>query len=75
MTNFCQEQLPCGCIPGYKRCEHAERMQARMEAFYRANKNKSQHDPIWLEYDRMKDEYLEHIKMSPVGIIREVDYV
>jgi hypothetical protein len=44
-----------------------------MDTLWRENKHKGARDPFWLEYDRLNDEYLEHIKMEPVARIREVD--
>ncbi len=72
-TNYQTEQLPCGCLPGYRRCEYAEKLRTKMDVLWRENKHKGPRDPIWLEYDRMNDEYLEHVKMEPVARVREVD--
>ena len=74
-TNFHQEQLPCGCLPGYRRCEYAEKLRMQIDSLWQENKHKNQRDPVWLEYDRLNDEYLQHIQLEPVARIREVDNV
>jgi hypothetical protein len=74
-TNFHQEQLPCGCLPVYRRCEYAEKLRMQIDSLWRENKHKNQRDPVWLEYDRLNDEYLQHIQLEPVARIREVENV
>lgn len=74
-TNFHQEQLPCGCLPGYRRCEFAEKLRTKIDTLWRENKHKNQRDPVWLEYDSLNDEYLQHIQLEPVARIREVENV
>ena len=71
--NFSGSQLPCGCIPGYRRCDEAEKLRTQMDCLWRENKHKSPKDPIWLEYDNLNDQYLEHIQIEPVAKIRKVE--
>jgi len=66
-TNFHQEQLPCGCLPGYHRCPVAEEILQRKEAVYRRNKGKRPDDPSWQEYHDLNDVYLMHVKLEPVA--------
>lgn len=64
MTNFHQEPLPCGCLPGYRRCDRAEKLRTQIDTIWRQNKHKSKHDPVWQEYNRLNDEYLQHIRLE-----------